>query len=193
MDESPAVQKAPAWDRRPAGRPSSPGRQPQVTRRPRGPTRHRHGLPDSGSGRPSRLPTLITAAVLFVVVGRRCHSRDYVAHLADTHASAPAVSKQPLPQVSALRETGSSSLPPTEVVSWILLRHSWVSYGQAPPTSGSYLRVEVELRSGDSGTDLTTTRTTSKRSTRPAGCSRRRSKAPATHAAQRHAPPRRPT
>ena len=54
---SPAVQKVPAWDRRPAGRPSSPGRQPQVTRRLRGPTRHRQGLPDwaPGGHRVSRL------------------------------------------------------------------------------------------------------------------------------------------
>ena len=37
---SPAVQKAPAWDRRPAARLSSPGRPPQVTRRPRRPTPH---------------------------------------------------------------------------------------------------------------------------------------------------------
>jgi hypothetical protein len=68
----------------------------------------------------------------------------YVAHVADTHVSAPVVSKQPVPQVSAQGDRiefttsqGSGEL--------ILLRHSWVTYGQAPPTSGSYLRVEVEL------------------------------------------------
>ena len=96
-----------------------------------------------GSGRPSRLPTLITAAVIFVAVAVVAVA-SYVAHFADTHISAPAVSKQPLPQVSAQGDRieftttdGSGQL--------ILLRHSWVSYGQAPPTSGSYLRVEVEL------------------------------------------------
>ena len=51
---SPAVQKAPAWDRRPAGRPSSPGRPPPVTRRPEGRiTSHRSGhqdLPGVGPG-----------------------------------------------------------------------------------------------------------------------------------------------
>jgi Domain of unknown function (DUF4352) len=68
----------------------------------------------------------------------------YVAYFADTHVSAPVVSKQPLPQISAQGDRiqfttsdGSGQL--------ILLRHSWVTYGQAPPTSGSYLRVDVEL------------------------------------------------
>jgi len=99
--------------------------------------------PGLGSRRPSRLPTLITAAVIFVVVAVVAVA-SYVAHFADTHVSAPIVSKQPLPQVSAQGDRieftttdGSGQL--------ILLRHSWVSYGQAPPTSGSYLRVEVEL------------------------------------------------
>jgi len=99
--------------------------------------------PGLGSGRPSRLPTLITAAVIFVVMAVVAIA-SYVAHVADTHVSAPVVSKQPLPQVSAQGDRieftttdGSGQL--------ILLRHSWVSYGQAPPTSGSYLRVEVEL------------------------------------------------
>ena len=93
--------------------------------------------------RGSRLPTVITGAVIFLValvVG----VASYVAHVADTHVSAPVVSKQPVPQVSAQGDRiefttsqGSGEL--------ILLRHSWVTYGQAPPTSGSYLRVEVEL------------------------------------------------
>ena len=96
-----------------------------------------------GFRRPSRVPTLITATVIFVVVAVVAIA-SYVAHFADTHVSAPVVSKQPLPQVSAQGDRieftttdGSGQL--------ILLRHSWVSYGQAPPTSGSYLRVEVEL------------------------------------------------
>jgi hypothetical protein len=93
--------------------------------------------------RGSRLPTVITGAVIFMValvVG----IASYVAHIADTQVSAPVVSKQPVPQVSAQGDRiefttsqGSGKL--------ILLRHSWVTYGQAPPTSGSYLRVEVEL------------------------------------------------
>jgi len=99
--------------------------------------------PGLGSGRPSRLPTLITAAVILIVLAVVAIA-SYVAHFADTHVSAPTASKQPLPQVSAQGDRieftttdGSGQL--------ILLRHSWVSYGQAPPTSGSYLRVEVEL------------------------------------------------
>jgi hypothetical protein len=93
--------------------------------------------------RKSRAPTLITAAVIFVVAAVVAIA-SYVANFADTHISAPVVSKQPLPQISAQGDRiefttseGSGQL--------ILLRHSWVTYGQAPPTSGSYLRVEVEL------------------------------------------------
>jgi hypothetical protein len=95
------------------------------------------------SRRKSRAPTLITAAVILVVVAVVAVA-SYVAHFADTHISAPVVSKQPLPQVSGQGDRiefttseGSGQL--------ILLRHSWVAYGQVPPTSGSYLRVEVEL------------------------------------------------
>ena len=93
--------------------------------------------------RGSRLPTVITGAVI-IIVALIVGIASYAAHVADTHVSAPVVSKQPVPQVSAQGDRieftttdGSGQL--------ILLRHSWVSYGQAPPTSGSYLRVEVEL------------------------------------------------
>lgn len=93
--------------------------------------------------RGSRLPTVITAAVIFIVA-LAVGIASYVAHIADTHVSAPVASKQPAPQVSAQGDRiefttsqGSGEL--------ILLRHSWVTYGLAPPTSGSYLRVEVEL------------------------------------------------
>ena len=95
------------------------------------------------SRRTSRAPTLITVAVIFVVMAVVAIA-SYVAHFADTHVSAPAVSKQPLPQISTQGDRiefttseGSGQL--------ILLRHSWVAYGQVPPTSGSYLRVDVEL------------------------------------------------
>jgi len=81
--------------------------------------------------------------VIFVVVAVVAIA-SFVAHFADTHISAPIISKQPIPHVSAQGDRiefatnqGSGQL--------ILLRHSWVAYGQAPPTSGSYLRVEVEL------------------------------------------------
>jgi hypothetical protein len=95
------------------------------------------------SRRKSKAPTLITAVVIFVVATVVAIA-SYVAHFADTHISAPIVSKQPVPQVSAQGDRiefstseGSGQL--------ILLRHSWVAYGQVPPTSGSYLRIEVEL------------------------------------------------
>jgi hypothetical protein len=93
--------------------------------------------------RASRRANLISAGVILlvaIIVG----SASLIAHFADTHVSAPAVSKRPLPQISApgdriefTTSEGSGQL--------ILLRHSWVGYGQAPPTSGSYLRVDVEL------------------------------------------------
>ena len=93
--------------------------------------------------RRSRLPTVITGAVIFIVA-LAVGIASYVAHVADTHVSAPVASKQPAPQLSAQGDRiefttsqGSGEL--------ILLRHSWVTYGLAPPTSGSYLRVEVEL------------------------------------------------
>jgi Domain of unknown function (DUF4352) len=91
----------------------------------------------------SRSPAIITAVVIFVVAAVVAIA-SYVAHFADTHVSAPVVSRQPVPDVSAQGDRiefttgdGSGQL--------ILLSHSWVSYGQVPPTSGSYLRVEVEL------------------------------------------------
>jgi Domain of unknown function (DUF4352) len=99
--------------------------------------------PGGLSRRGSRLPAVITGAVIFVVVAVVAIA-SYVAHFADTHVSAPVVTKQPITQVSApgdriefTTSQGSGQL--------ILLRHSWVTYGLAPPTSGSYLRVEVEL------------------------------------------------
>jgi hypothetical protein len=67
-----------------------------------------------------------------------------VANSADTRVPAPTASRQPVPQTTAQGDRiefttsdGTGQL--------VLLRHSWVSTGLAPPTSGSYLRVEVEL------------------------------------------------
>jgi hypothetical protein len=89
------------------------------------------------------MPTVISLAVIFVVVVVVA-AASLVAHLADTHVKAPVSSKQPLPQISNQGDRiefttsdGSGQL--------ILLRHSWITGGQVPPTSGSYLRVEVEL------------------------------------------------
>jgi hypothetical protein len=97
----------------------------------------------SAINRASRRANIITAGVL-LLVAIVVAGASFVAHFADTHVSAPVVSNQPVPQISAQGDRidfstseGSGQL--------ILLTHSWVTYGQQPPTSGSYLRVEVEL------------------------------------------------
>ncbi len=91
----------------------------------------------------SRIPAIITAAAIFIVAAVVAIA-SYVAHFADTHISPPVVSRQPVPDPSARGDRiefttsdGSGQL--------ILLSHSWVTDGQVQPTSGSYLRVEVEL------------------------------------------------
>jgi hypothetical protein len=93
--------------------------------------------------RTSRLPTIISVAVIFVVAVVVA-AASVVAHVADTQVRAPVSARQPVPQITAQGDRiefttseGSGQL--------ILLRHSWVSSGQVPPTSGSYLRVEIEL------------------------------------------------
>ena len=91
----------------------------------------------------SRLPTVITVTVIFVVAVVVA-AASLVAHFADTQVTAPVSSRQPVPQSPAQGDRiefttsdGSGQL--------ILLRHSWVTSGQVPPSSGQYLRVEVEL------------------------------------------------
>jgi FlaG/FlaF family flagellin (archaellin) len=97
----------------------------------------------SAINRASRRANFITAGVI-LLVAIVVAAASAVAHFADTHVSAPVVSDQPVPQISAQGDRidfstseGSGQL--------ILLRHSWVTYGQEPPASGNYLRVEVEL------------------------------------------------
>ena len=91
----------------------------------------------------SRLPTVISLAVIFLVAVVVA-AASLVANFADTQVRAPVSSKQPIPQITAQGDRiefttseGSGEL--------ILLRHTWLSSGQVPPSSGSYLRVEVEL------------------------------------------------
>ncbi len=81
---------------------------------------------------------------MILVVAVVVAAASVVAHIADTQVRAPVSPRQPVPQITAQGDRiefttseGSGQL--------ILLRHSWVSSGQAPPTSGSYLRVEIEL------------------------------------------------
>jgi hypothetical protein len=97
----------------------------------------------STAWRASRLPTVITIAVIFLVAAVVAVA-SLVANFGDTHVAAPATSTQPVPQTTAQGDRiefttseGTGQL--------VLLTHSWVSTGQEPPTSGSYLRVEVEL------------------------------------------------
>jgi len=93
--------------------------------------------------RATKLPTVITLAVI-LLVATIVAVASLVANSADTHVRAPVASKQPVPQTTAQGDriefttsAGSGQL--------VLLRHLWLSSGQVPPTSGSYLRVEVEL------------------------------------------------
>src|SRR5215211_3057827 len=91
----------------------------------------------------SRLPTVISVAVIFLVAVVVA-AASLVANFADTQVRAPVSSKQPIPKIGAQGDRiefttseGSGQL--------ILLSHTWLSSGQVPPSSGSYLRVEVEL------------------------------------------------
>lgn len=91
----------------------------------------------------SRLPTVISIAVIFLVAAVVAVA-SLVANFGDTQVRPPAASNQPVPQTTAQGDRiefttsdGSGQL--------VLLTHSWLSTGQVPPTSGSYLRVEVEL------------------------------------------------
>jgi hypothetical protein len=91
----------------------------------------------------SRLPTVISAAVI-LLVAVVVAAASLEAYFADTQVRAPVSSKQPIPQITAQGDRiefttseGTGQL--------ILLSHTWLSSGQVPPSSGSYLRVEVEL------------------------------------------------
>lgn len=95
-----------------------------------------------------RLPTVITLAVI-LLVAVIVAAASLVAYFADTQVRAPVAREQPVPQITTqvdriefTTSEGSGQL--------VLLRHSWLTArqvppGQVPPTSGNYLRVEVEL------------------------------------------------
>jgi hypothetical protein len=80
--------------------------------------------------RVSRRANFISAGVI-LLVAIVVVAASFVAHFSDTHVSAQG------DRIEFSTTEGSGQL--------ILHRHSWVAYGQVPPTSGSYLRVEVEL------------------------------------------------
>ena len=76
---------------------------------------------------------------------RRVGVASYVAHVADTQCERSGRQQATGSPSQRSGATGLNSPPAKGAAKLILLRHSWVTYGQAPPTSGSYLRVEVEL------------------------------------------------
>lgn len=93
----------------------------------------------------TRLPALVTAAVVFVVVAVVAVA-SLVARYADTHVAAPLplAPTQPLAgpspldhRVDFVTADGSGEL--------VILDWSWSTAGREQPTSGSYLRLEVEL------------------------------------------------
>lgn len=101
----------------------------------------------------SRLPALVTAAVVFVVVAVVAVA-SLLAHYADTHVAAPApvAPAQPVAsptpvdhRVDFVTADGSGEL--------VILDSSWSATGRERPTSGSYLRVQVELVCTDGRVD----------------------------------------
>lgn len=94
----------------------------------------------------SRLPGLVTAAVVALVVAVVAVA-SLLAHYGDTHVAVPVavpVQAQPVaspspvdPRVAFVTSQGAGEL--------VMLDWSWSAAGREQPTSGSYLRVEIEL------------------------------------------------
>lgn len=93
----------------------------------------------------SRLPALVTAGIAFVVIGVVAVAT-LLAHYADTHVAAPVVVAPAQPvasptpvdhRVDFVTPEGSGEL--------VILDWSWSTVGREQPTSGSYLRVQIEL------------------------------------------------
>lgn len=88
--------------------------------------------------RPTVISVLVIAFVAAVVAGA-----SLVAYWGDTHVSAPAptsavpVYSSPPDRIDFVTAKGTGQL--------IMRTRAWVTEGRAPPISGSYLRVEVEL------------------------------------------------
>jgi hypothetical protein len=108
------------------------------------------------AGRPhrsdSRRAAVVTAVAVLLVVAVVI-AGTIVARYSDTHIAAPVVASPPAPQTAA-----SSAEPPAGpdkdridfltsegTGQLILLDWSWSATGRMPPTSGDYLRVQVEL------------------------------------------------
>jgi hypothetical protein len=91
----------------------------------------------------SRWPALISALAI-VVVAAVVLAASLSAHYADTHIAVPSARASQLPPLSSSDDRieftttrGTGEL--------ILTSRTWTSAGSQPPTSGSYLRLEVEL------------------------------------------------
>ena len=110
----------------------TPGQPPRIAYRP----------PAIGPRR-SRIPALVSVlaiAVVAIVVA----VASLLAHRADTLIS-PSV-KPPVPPPSVpIAEDRIDFISADGTGQLVLLGRSWVTDGLVPPTSGSYLRVEVEL------------------------------------------------
>jgi hypothetical protein len=105
------------------------------------------------SSRPgSRRPAVITAVAVLLVVAVVI-AGTVVARYSDTHIAAPVAASQPAPSSvasSAGRPTGLNGdridfLTSEGTGQLILLDWSWSPTGRMPPTSGDYLRVQVEV------------------------------------------------
>lgn len=83
--------------------------------------------------------SLLAIVLVAVVVG----AASLVARYADTHIASPVTSVAPAPaasrddQIDFTSSTGSGTL--------IMLNRSWISGGTLSPTTGNYLRIQVEL------------------------------------------------
>lgn len=111
---------------------STPGQPPRIAYRP----------PAIGPRR-SRIPALVSVLVI-AVVAIVVAVASLLAHRADTLIS-PSV-KPPVPPPSApIAEDRIDFISADGTGQLVLLGRSWVTDGLVPPTSGSYLRVEVEL------------------------------------------------
>jgi hypothetical protein len=90
----------------------------------------------------SRWPAIVTVLAILLVAAVVAGA-SLVAYWGDTHVAAPPradlrpSTTSPTDRIDFVSDTGTGQL--------IMRTRSWVSDGQVPPVSGSYLRVELEL------------------------------------------------
>lgn len=123
--------------RGPSFLPSTSAPDPRTTLLPATPV-HPGPLGPPRSIRPTVISVLVIAFVALVVAGA-----SLFAYWGDTHVAAPArtsarpVYSSPPDRIDFVTPKGTGQL--------IMRTRSWVTEGPVPPTSGTYLRVEVEL------------------------------------------------